>query len=483
LAKIDGVLVISRNSAFTYKGKDVKIKDVAKELSVRYVLEGSVQRAGNRLRIRAQLIDGKTDHHVWAESYDGDGTMDNIFELQDEITGKIVAALMVKLSPSEQVNIIEKGTESIEAYDAYLKGESHRRSFTPDDYVKAVKYYKKAIQLDPNFSEAYASLAYTYWWTWAGGKDFWDKLNTEYIDTRLLARHYLKKAMRHPTSIGYRLNAYMEVYKRNYQKAIYYAEEALTISPNEADAMKDIGTILIFADKPEVAMKYLKQAAVLDPANTNIAEIGAAYFLMSDYENSVKFVELGLAQHSKYKPWWAYSAASHAFLGNSIEAEKALEKWKTCFADDSYRDAQALYYAYPLKNSAVFERLIKGLKLAGNKFRSTKYFKISKENKLTGREIKELLFGRTEVGNNWGTLYRTQRNLNGDIISFTLDALNYSDTGRTWIQDDMFCDKFNKDQYGLEDCGYVYKNPEGDSEHRNEYLAITEYYFLWFSVE
>jgi len=120
LSKISGLLVISRNSSFTYKGKPAKIQQVAEDLNVAYVLEGSVQKSGNRVRIRAQLIDGKTDHHLWAETYDG--VMDNIFDLQDQITRKIVDALAVKLTKAEEDRFTAAETDNIKAYDAFLKG-------------------------------------------------------------------------------------------------------------------------------------------------------------------------------------------------------------------------------------------------------------------------------------------------------------------------------------------------------------------------
>jgi TolB-like protein/class 3 adenylate cyclase len=160
LAKISGILVISRNSAFTYKGKQIKISQVAKELNVSYVLEGSVQKSGDKVRIRAQLIDGKTDHHLWSESYDG--VMDDIFELQDKITGKIVSALAVTLTPDEQDRISDKGTDNILAYEAFLKGYEHYTKFTAENLLKSIEYYKQAIQIDPKFSRAYSAAALSY---------------------------------------------------------------------------------------------------------------------------------------------------------------------------------------------------------------------------------------------------------------------------------------------------------------------------------
>ncbi len=143
LAKISGLLVIARNSVFTYKGKPVKIQQVAEDLGVRYVLEGSIRKAGDQVRINAQLIDASTGHHLWAERYDG--VMDDIFNLQDKITSKIVSALALKLTAAEQEHTKSKETDNVEAYDAFLRGWEHYQRFTPEDFSK--QYYSLREQL------------------------------------------------------------------------------------------------------------------------------------------------------------------------------------------------------------------------------------------------------------------------------------------------------------------------------------------------
>ena len=154
LSKISGLMVIARNSTFTYKGKPVKIKQVAEELGVRYVLEGSVRRADNEIRINAQLIDAMTGRHLWAERYDG--TMSKVFALQDQITHKIVSALEVKLTVGEKEQVGKKGTDNIEAYNAVLEGWGLLYRYTPDCTARAAALFKKAIELDPNYGDAYA---------------------------------------------------------------------------------------------------------------------------------------------------------------------------------------------------------------------------------------------------------------------------------------------------------------------------------------
>ena len=205
LSKISGLMVISSSSTFTYKGKEIKIPVIAKELGVKYVLEGSVRRAGDEVRINAQLIDAVTDHHVWADRFDGKN--ESIFALQDKITERIVSALAVKLSASEQKIMAEKGTNNIVAYDTFLKGMSHMRKFTPKDYVKAIEYFEKAIALDPNYSEAYANLAYIYISALQGGQIFWDEIGKSYTHCQVLAKHHLESAMKNPTSRAYQVKS------------------------------------------------------------------------------------------------------------------------------------------------------------------------------------------------------------------------------------------------------------------------------------
>ena len=160
LSKISGLLVIARNSTFSYKGKSVKVKQVAEELGVRYVLEGSVRRAGDEIRINAQLIDAMTGVHLWAERYDG--TMSKIFALQDKITQKIVSALEVKLTGGEKEQVGQKETANIAAYNALLEGWNQFYRYTPDASAKAAAFFKKAIELDPDYGRAYAALAQVY---------------------------------------------------------------------------------------------------------------------------------------------------------------------------------------------------------------------------------------------------------------------------------------------------------------------------------
>jgi TolB-like protein len=147
LSKISGLFVIARNSSFSYKGQQVKIRRVAEELGVRYVLEGSVRRAGDEIRINAQLIDATTGGHIWAERYDG--TLEDVFDLQDQVTEQIVEALAISLTGAEQAEQARHGTENAQAHDAYLQGWARYKLLTPEDLKDAVPFFEEALRLDP----------------------------------------------------------------------------------------------------------------------------------------------------------------------------------------------------------------------------------------------------------------------------------------------------------------------------------------------
>jgi len=318
-------MVISSSSIFTYKGKEIKIPVIAKELGVKYVLEGSVRRAGNEVRINAQLIDAVTDHHVWADRFDGKN--ESIFALQDKITERIVTALAVKLSAAEQKVMADKGTDNIVAYDTFLKGMSHLRKFTPKDLVKAIEYFEGAIELDPNYSEAYANLAYTYMSALNIGKKFWDESGKNFPTARLLARKYVKKAMKRPTSRGYQVMALLELYKRHFEEAVDNAELAVSISPNDADALYTLGRIMVYVGKPEEGLKYYKRSIMLDPLHKSTDGIGFAYLVMGDYEQAVKYGEKYIKDYPENYGYRFLLAAAYSFLGNDIKAKKAFEEF------------------------------------------------------------------------------------------------------------------------------------------------------------
>ncbi|MBU1208274.1 MAG: tetratricopeptide repeat protein [Proteobacteria bacterium] len=300
LSKISGVFVIARTSTFTYKGKDVKVKQVAEELGVRYVLEGSVRRAGEQVRINAQLIDAKKGHHLWAERYDG--SIEDIFALQDRITQKIVSALAVKLTGSEKELIAKKGTDNVAAYDAFLRGWGYYLRLTPEDFAKAAASFKRAIELDPNYGRAYAALSAVYWDA-SLMPALLKGLGVSWYEARARTIQYLEKATEDPIAHSVKSQRYL--WRRQHQEAILEMERALALDPNDPVSLYNRGNALTYAGRPQEAIEFLKRGMRLDPHNPSryLAGLGRAHFCMGELEEAVGLYEKAMRLNPKNAPW------------------------------------------------------------------------------------------------------------------------------------------------------------------------------------
>ena len=281
LAKIPRMFVVARESSFTFKDKSLKIQEIGRDLGVRYVLEGSIQKFGDQIRITAQLIDATNGHHLWAEKYDRD--LKDIFAMRDEITMKIAAALQVKLTEGESANWGPE-TESFEAYIKVLQSLEHFNAFTPDGNILARQKAKEALALDPNYSSATEMVAWTLLMDGVYGTG---KTPEESIDQALdLAHKVLEKGDSDAGAqflIGY---AYSQ--KGQFDKAISELEIARDLFPNNADINAGLGMILNAAGKPEEAINALKNAIRLNPIPPGwyISWLGEAYRLAGHYEKS-----------------------------------------------------------------------------------------------------------------------------------------------------------------------------------------------------
>jgi TolB-like protein/class 3 adenylate cyclase len=261
LSKISGLFVIARNSAFTYKDKSLQVEQISRELGVRYVLEGSVRKADEQVRINAQLIDAKTGGHLWADRYDGQ--MEDIFALQDRITQKIVSALAVELASGEEARVVAKETDNIAAYDAFLQGREHYVRRTPDDWANAVGYFERAIELDPNYGEAYAALALIYC---ESTHNLWhESLGASWGKARDLAERYLQMAMDNPTPLAHQVASKMLIDSHKHEEALAEAERAVALDPNDANSYLAMANALIYAGRPKEAFDFVERAMRVDP--------------------------------------------------------------------------------------------------------------------------------------------------------------------------------------------------------------------------
>jgi adenylate cyclase len=264
LSKLPDLLVISRLSSFAYKGKNTKVQQIAEELGVLYVLEGSVRKAENRVRINAQLVDAASGHHIWADRYDGD--MKDIFALQDKITRKIAASLAVKLTKDDQDRSFEKGTNNLEAYEAYLKGSTIADSlrYDPEKYAESLPWFEKAIELDPEYNRAYAALAETYIFGCEIGIE--SKLGISPRLAFMRGIDYLQMAMKNPTYIAYRIAGRVYTYQGLHEKALDHGMRAIALAPNEYRSNSFMALNLIAAGEPDEAIPFAERMRRADPA-------------------------------------------------------------------------------------------------------------------------------------------------------------------------------------------------------------------------
>jgi adenylate cyclase len=282
LAKIPRMFVIARESSFTFKGKSAKIQEIGRDLGVRYVLEGSIQKFGDQIRITAQLIDATNGHHLWAEKYDRE--LKDIFAMRDEITMKISTVLQVKLTAGESANWGPE-TESFEAYVKVMQSLEHFRRMTPDDNILSRQKAKEALDLDPNYSSATEMFAWTLLMDGVFGTSKTPEKSIEQafeLAQKVLDRgdsdagaHFL---------IGY---AYSR--KGQFDKAISELEIARDLFPNNAEINAGLGMVLNDAGKPEEAIKVLKNAIRLNPIPPGwyLGRLGDAYRLKGQYEKAV----------------------------------------------------------------------------------------------------------------------------------------------------------------------------------------------------
>jgi TolB-like protein/class 3 adenylate cyclase/tetratricopeptide (TPR) repeat protein len=363
LSKVSGLFVIARNSVFTYKGKPVNVQQVAQELGVRYVLEGSVRRSGDQVRINAQLIDATTGHHLWAERYDG--YFGDVFALQDRITGKIVAALSVKLTSDEKEQVARKYTDNTSAYDEFLQGRAHYVRRTPGDYAEAVSCFEKAVELDPNYGEAYAALSLTYW---ESAHNLWTyNLGVSWVEAGNRAERYLEMAMHNPSPLAYQAASRLHIDSQQHELAIAQAQRALALDPNDANSYLAIAYAVIYAGRPQEALNFIEKAMRLNPHYPDyyMYILGLAHFHLDQYEEAVILFEKAVKLNPvNYVPLIPLSAAQ-AQLGREQEAAATLDKLQKALPAIVTIALVKRGSLYSYKNSADRDRLLAGLRKAG----------------------------------------------------------------------------------------------------------------------
>jgi TolB-like protein/Flp pilus assembly protein TadD len=363
LSKVSGLFVIARNSAFAYKGKAINVEQVAEELGVRYILEGSVRRAGNQLRINAQLIDASTGGHVWAQRYDG--TVGDVFGLQDQVTSNIVTVLAVQLSTSERNRKVTKEAVSTDAYDAFLRGWNEYLKQTPNSYVEAIAHFERASAIDPSYSRAYAALAATYWQSW---KRFWHgKIGQRrWHDARVQAEQILSKAMLNPTPLAYQLASAMNLQRGKLDKAAAEAERSIAMDPNDPEGYIALAGALSHDGDPQQAVLMVERAMRLNPHYPPhyLYELGLAQFVLGLFEPAATTFEKTLALNPEDVWSQRMLLATYGQLGHHDDAVRIREDLSRSGFLGLLTVKSALFW-HPFKKPEDQERFAEGLRNAG----------------------------------------------------------------------------------------------------------------------
>jgi adenylate cyclase len=307
LSRISNLFVIARNTAFTYKGKAINVQEVGKELGVRYVLEGSVQKASDQVRVVAQLIDAATGGHVWSERYDR--PLKDIFALHDEIVQKIVTTLRLQLTLREQGVLVRKSTDNLEAYDYWLQGLTHFIRLTKEANEQARQMFEKAVALDPRYALAYTSLGWTYFteWTFQWNPD---PQNIE----RALELAQKATALDDSVPSSHSLLSLIYLRKHQFEPALAEGEQAIALDPNFANAYSWHAETLIFLGRPTDALEMAKKAIRLNPRYPfwYAQTLGVAYRMMGRYDEAITAQKEVVLRNPNY--FWSYTELANSYL-------------------------------------------------------------------------------------------------------------------------------------------------------------------------
>ena len=364
ISKIPDLFVIARNSVFTYKDKAVKVRQVAEELGVRYVLEGSVRKVGDQVRINAQLIDATTGGHLWAERYDG--SMADVFALQDQVSNNIVSTLAIRLTQNEQNIIAQRETDNAEAYDIFLRGWEQYLRQTPESFRQAITLFEKAIELDPNYSRAYAAISLTLWQGW---RSFWfEKLGyTSTHDIRFAAEQYLAKAMREPTPLALQISTAMHAQWGRFEDAITEGERAIAMDPNDSDGYVALAHARTLAGDPHAALPLLEKAIRLNPRypTSYLYELGLTRFCIEDYAGAGRALEQALTINPDDRLSARLLIATLGHLNRESDTAKIIEWAERNYSGYDPLSVTGIAFWYPFKNPVDVARLAEGLRKAG----------------------------------------------------------------------------------------------------------------------
>lgn len=358
LSQLKNLSVIARNSSFTYRNTSVKVQDIGRDLGAKYLLEGSVRKAGNQIRITAQLIEADSGHHLWAERFDRELT--EMFALQDEITDKIVSALSIRLSGAEQQQLSRSMTNSFEAYDLFLRGQISGASFTEEGVAEAIQTYRKAINLDSDFARAYGALAVMLM------REVNMGFSNSPVETMERALEMARKAVSiDPDSPQAQWAlGYVYMYRKQFDLAVEVLEQAVSLAPSYADGYALLALIKNNLGEAEDAISLIKKGMELNPYYSwdYLYNLGRANYALGRFEEAKNYLLQAMERNQAPGVNRVFLIASLVQLGNLDDAEWEIMQLETSHPQYSLSN---LSQVLPITDQMLRDRLNDDLRTAG----------------------------------------------------------------------------------------------------------------------
>lgn len=478
LSKISGLFVVSRNSTSTYKGKTASLRRVAADLSVRYVLEGSVRRVGDEVRINVQLADATTGGYLWTERYDG-GPAD-VLSLPERVATQVAGALALDLTAEQWQGLGRLGTENMEAHDAYLLGLSYYFRRTPEGFAAARDQFRRAIELDPDYAAPRVAIAKIY--AQVRSIAYTRALEINFFEAGAKARAELALIDAYDSADGHVVLSWLALNRHQHRRAIAEAGRALELDPNNVDAIESLARAKIYSGDVKAGMELAEAAMRQNPAVLMhpLLLMGLAEFASDNPSRAVSYIERAFDLGSEEVSYAGILAAAYGLMGRVADARAAFASFSEGFIE--VPDLSRSVEMFPFLNSEVLARLAKGLDAAGAKVWFARedggYLSLRRADQLSGQEIKALLAeGKIEGKDFWcGAPWQRLGRAEGKVeYSGRIIRPGASETVASRVEDDVICEQPLDAPGSQELCSTIFRVPEGNAQRRwGNYVLVTD---------
>ncbi|WP_341486525.1 adenylate/guanylate cyclase domain-containing protein [Pararhizobium sp. A13] len=474
LSKVSGLFVIARHSVFAIANTPAKVQDVAAELGVHYVLEGSLQRAGSRLRINVKLIDAVTGLSLWAERYDRQYA--DLFAVQDDVISKIISALAVKLSQGERDQLARIPTNNLEAYDYYLRAEQEGVTYSDvETYRRTLSFYQKAIDLDPAFANAHAGIARVAVDVWRNDYTFlWSA-----AVARKIAYDAAGQALKlDPNNArAHTVLALLQLVDGRDAEAMDSANRAVAAQPNDAEAFGNLALILAHTGHHDQAIAEMEKALRLDPSPPPSFQLlaGIVFYTARGNDRSIPLMEAAKAALPDAEPVHEYLAAAYTVRGDRVRGAEEAARLLQLFPDTNLTYYS---YLYDYWREDDLQYHLTGLRAAG--IPEWPFgFEGKEADRVAGAALRNLVDDKTWIGKHRnGTDFIQHFDKSGNTA---YRSANTSITGVVEIKDDRLCETFGGSFLDRMVCGYVYRNTT-QKNPAAQYIHVTPQALKFFSL-